>query len=448
MRKIYIIGIAALAAGSIMAAPSLPSFVSKAKKAYKTEQKRSFKKEKGWRAEAVDPLWRPATQYVSEWNPETENWEEASKYITTYDNAGRILSDEIVSILEGGSTLTTYVYDENGMPLSKLVQISEDGTDFANYTNTVRVYDPVVHSCIISNTESIWMNDAWQEAGNCYRRDITRNADGNVTEVVIRTLYEGNYEASQKMTVEYGPDGKATGILTSVLTYNDNGELEWQPEMEYKDIVWHHTNGQIISADDTTTPENGIASCTVFDTDGENHVTVEYPDDKGSFISKLVYDMGELEVNMKVLDEYGSYDYSQTEVYREEGEPDYSYTSVERYRMNEYGLETEVYAGEAEGDGELMTMAWMKGEIEADPEYGYPVLFTVTEYNPDEDVFNNMMQIRFADYKDVSGIEAVDTDNSAAPVEYYNLQGMRMHEEPASGIYIRRQGTQTVKILK
>lgn len=40
---------------------------------------------------------------------------------------------------------------------------------------------------------------------------------------------------------------------------------------------------------------------------------------------------------------------------------------------------------------------------------------------------------------DTTGIEAVVTEENA-PVEYYNLQGMRV-ENPTTGIYIRRQGT-------
>ena len=42
---------------------------------------------------------------------------------------------------------------------------------------------------------------------------------------------------------------------------------------------------------------------------------------------------------------------------------------------------------------------------------------------------------------------AVDNDNAAAPVEYYDLQGRRVSDTPAAGLYIRRQGTQATKVL-
>lgn len=45
-----------------------------------------------------------------------------------------------------------------------------------------------------------------------------------------------------------------------------------------------------------------------------------------------------------------------------------------------------------------------------------------------------------------TGVEAVEIDNDNAPVEYYNLNGVRV-SEPAAGIYIRRQGSNVSKVL-
>lgn len=45
-----------------------------------------------------------------------------------------------------------------------------------------------------------------------------------------------------------------------------------------------------------------------------------------------------------------------------------------------------------------------------------------------------------------AGIEAVTNDNNDAPVEYFNLQGLRI-DQPSNGIYIRRQGSKTSKVL-
>lgn len=45
-----------------------------------------------------------------------------------------------------------------------------------------------------------------------------------------------------------------------------------------------------------------------------------------------------------------------------------------------------------------------------------------------------------------SGVAFPAVDNTNAPVEYYNLQGVRV-AAPAHGLYIRRQGTQTTKVI-
>lgn len=47
----------------------------------------------------------------------------------------------------------------------------------------------------------------------------------------------------------------------------------------------------------------------------------------------------------------------------------------------------------------------------------------------------------------IAGIGNVNTDETDAPVEYYNLQGIKVHT-PGTGIYLRRQGTRVDKIVK
>lgn len=47
-----------------------------------------------------------------------------------------------------------------------------------------------------------------------------------------------------------------------------------------------------------------------------------------------------------------------------------------------------------------------------------------------------------------TGISSIDADNSAAPVVYYNLQGVRVDNPSAGSLYIRVQGTNVTKIVK
>jgi hypothetical protein len=50
-------------------------------------------------------------------------------------------------------------------------------------------------------------------------------------------------------------------------------------------------------------------------------------------------------------------------------------------------------------------------------------------------------------YPDESGVNNVEVvDNENAPVEYYNLQGVRV-VNPQNGLYIKRQGNKATKVL-
>lgn len=452
MRKLYILFAAAIAATSMSASPVFSPIKAKSLKnggKYKIQKMRPVKKFQ--KAEATTSIWRPGTQILSEWDPEASEWMYSAKYETTYDAAGRILTDLVTPLAPEGTPAedepaqrTTYVYNEFGMPTSRLVEESADN-GFANYTKQIREYDPQAHNVIVANTESIWMGDEWLDMGNCYRREVTRNNLGNVTEVVIKVLYQGEYEATQKMTVEYGEDNKANRIVTSVLTYDEDGNLYWQDQIEYKDIVWHHTNGQILTEDITTT-ENGIASCTVMDNDGENKVTVDYPDEHGSYHSMLTYENGSVEVEYSVIDNYGSYNYKSTEIYKEEGEEDYTYTETELYRKNKYGLETEIFMTAQENDEPVMVMEHTKGEIGQNLEYGYPETFTVQSFDPETEEYAYIYKVDFSDYSDVTGVKGITADKSA-PTEYYTIDGRRTNAT-APGIYILRQGKKSSKIVK
>lgn len=64
------------------------------------------------------------------------------------------------------------------------------------------------------------------------------------------------------------------------------------------------------------------------------------------------------------------------------------------------------------------------------------------------DMYNGKKDIGAYEYKGSGAVETVADgfiDNSDAPVEYFNLQGMRVNN-PENGIFIRRQGTKTTKV--
>ena len=47
---------------------------------------------------------------------------------------------------------------------------------------------------------------------------------------------------------------------------------------------------------------------------------------------------------------------------------------------------------------------------------------------------------------DLTGIESVGAEDVEAPVEYYNLQGVKV-DNPSNGLYIKRQGNKVTKVI-
>lgn len=54
--------------------------------------------------------------------------------------------------------------------------------------------------------------------------------------------------------------------------------------------------------------------------------------------------------------------------------------------------------------------------------------------------------VRAGDWESASGIDGVEVSDNDAPVEYFDLQG-RPVADPAPGVYIRRQGSKTEKVI-
>lgn len=60
----------------------------------------------------------------------------------------------------------------------------------------------------------------------------------------------------------------------------------------------------------------------------------------------------------------------------------------------------------------------------------------------------NAARVKSADIKvGTTAITEVETDNTDAPVEYFNLQGVRV-DNPSNGLFIRRQGTKVTKVIR
>ncbi|MCM1292653.1 MAG: calycin-like domain-containing protein [Bacteroides sp.] len=70
------------------------------------------------------------------------------------------------------------------------------------------------------------------------------------------------------------------------------------------------------------------------------------------------------------------------------------------------------------------------------------------ENDPEGEEMGFPINVLFNGTLETAGIDEITIDNSNAPVEYYNLNGIKLNgDNLAPGIYIRRQGTEVTKIL-
>lgn len=118
----------------------------------------------------------------------------------------------------------------------------------------------------------------------------------------------------------------------------------------------------------------------------------------------------------------------------------------------------------ATGRGETYIMSYSYNYTEAEMAENYPTKFitlsdgkvnipvqSVYLHWPDfegyeNSIFNNSYAVESWIQIPSNGVEGVEIDDDTdAPVEYFNLQGIKV-DKPSSGLYIRRQGSTTTKV--
>lgn len=81
------------------------------------------------------------------------------------------------------------------------------------------------------------------------------------------------------------------------------------------------------------------------------------------------------------------------------------------------------------------------------PNNGENVKITYSDNSTDENLDLSKITISFANVVDAINFLNVDNENENAPIFYYDLQGRRLQEAPAKGIFIMKKGNKVVKVL-
>lgn len=393
--------------------------------------------------------YRARSEKAYVWNG--EDWELDGTYTMKYDQTGRLTQETMVDH-DGIYLRTSYSYDDNDMVTLELVEMSEDGESYVNSSKTEREYDPIVTDLIVKNREYIWENGEWLSNGNNYNRNVTRNELGNVTNVEIAVWYDGKYDPTSRLSIEYGDDAKATSIKESNLNY-DGMDFYWEDGLTIMNISWYETDGQIVSIEGFGLGANRIKSCD--QTDGFDMVHTDLTYDGDNFTAEMTgtMDGDEMQGTSKYesLDEYGSYRQSDTYTYISEWFGTMTEEETYTYRVDAFGNLLESKGVYSSDDYEEIYEN-LQGSVDYDWAFGVPVTYILTtsylDYDTEEYVTENMIKIEFADYIGIlSGVEGIDSSECDEDVIYFDLHGSKVVNPAQGNIYIRKDNVGTSKVI-
>ena len=437
MKKILLlIAAAGLVAGSASAAQRAASpakqAIAKANKAAK-----AIRKINDQHSEAQ---WRPGT--IANYALEDGEWVGPFNQKCTYTPEGRIASLEVEN-----QSKVLYTYNEDGMIATEVQSYYNEWDEkWVESSNITYTYDSVVKDFVVKQETKA----EWGTYVNGYK--IERNAEGNVTSITEYSSSDDYYYEYATVRYYYGTDGKVNKMTTE----DEDGVYHW-----VDNITWENTDGQILEFEydeyeaNLYFGANRIKSGDIMDDDWPSlgKLTVEY---KGKdYKSKiLVDDTTVLDIDYKWVDDFGSYDVkmSDTDIDEDEGEyyVDYTDISTISFRVDAYGIvllektESEcIYSNESYEPS--YEVEGYHREVTYDEEFGYPL--EVLEYEIEEDeeeLCGKTVYSDYAEYEPTTAIEDVTVEN--APVEYFTIQGIRV-ENPGKGLYIRRQGATTTKVI-
>lgn len=376
--------------------------------------------------------WGPATVIMRDYTPEGRLSRESEA-----DAAGTVIRE------------TVYTYDTDGNIKAEEESLWNDSRQMLMPAIRTRYeYDTVVKDfCIKKVTETY--NGAGWVAGTSEGCRVTRNGQGNVTEVV----YSEDGEESEKLTMEYGADGKANRITG--YEYVDG----WKLASRYYDITWKETNGQLLIPYDElglfVRDGNLIEKCTIetFDTDSgaadesmsKLIFAFEYTDNgsyngtingmlegmniNGSSISNMVLENGGMDMKIIVKANMGFIVDSLEMRLKTEYDAWHNCLTDMDYMMMDGYYDYEVYK---------------KGAVTYSSQAGLPETYVVKEldydsYDDEEPVtdadFVNLEKYEFQEYA-TSGITEVTTERRDDDV-LYDLSGRRIARPNAGQPYIK-----------
>lgn len=164
---------------------------------------------------------------------------------------------------------------------------------------------------------------------------------------------------------------------------------------------------------------------------GKDVTTITYNDDNGESVYEHKYYEGSeegVELTEEDLQEYEK--------------------TINRYDENDNLIFEANYMLNDEGT-DLEQIDGTRYDYTYDPETGAEKELVVSTYDYDSGEYMPMMKIVTDAYTDLTaGIHGVKNEVKTAPIEVYNLQGIRTNSTANKGVYIIRQGNVVKKVVR
>lgn len=420
MKKLYILALCGLTAASAAVA------ASRFKTVKNTPRKIVVK------SQEKAPVWRALSD--EEYIYEDGEWVLMASSSYKYDSRGNAIEQQTDE--DGLLFKMTTEFDEFDKPVTIIGVTKEgDAAEWENNTKRIYTYDPVVHDFFTSRMGYDWEDGEWVQNYYCELNTVTRNDDGNITEIEKSLPMFDQFIPAYKSVWNYD---EATGRANEFYYYaNYAGTVaaDWTlyDATAYKNIVWENTDGQMTSDSfmELVSGTNRVKSADVYYEDEiDGHFFVEYSTEHPSdyFAKETFANPAEIgrTTRYETIDANGSFKITQEEYFDDDNNPTTEpvYVTVETVTIDGHGnIILDEVEETYEGVTEMVDGAKIDYLYDND---GNPTEMILYYYDYDSEEYVPDTKTVYGTYVDASaGVEGVSADRVATDgYTVYNLQGV------------------------
>lgn len=401
------------------------------------------------RNDADSASWRPRTAVHTNWDG--MQWVPYGKYTFTYDSNRNAVEELSESLVPGGQYVKyarrLYTYDSLGRLVHSSLLAGETLDGLEEIQKVDLIYDDILTSLVVRQDSYSLTSAGWEMDDQSYRRNITRDADGNIVGMTAQTYYEGDFIDVESLVLVY-EDGRPVSMKERMLAQDENtGELKLQETETYTSCQWYSTDGQITSLDDITVGRNHLKSADVTTPDVSNmKMEIVYKGDSDDYTSTstatLMYVVPTTTVfEFTHLPNGGSYQKTTQDM----DIPQYGHAQKIMTLDNRFDAWGNlIISKQVTTYGATTVDKWVQGEFVRDEEHGYPLEYVQKEFfqyqGQTTGEWQNKYKVEYSDYiQPTSGIEGITTSEAplSADCVYYTIDGRRCQLPLSPGLYIK-----------